>query len=139
MYIGLDWIYERGRHLARYLATALAATDGVEVLTPAECTGVIVAFRVRGWQAERALEELEHRAFVMARAIPAIDAIRASVGFFNTDAELDRLVGAVAELASHGPGDLPPRRILAMASGGPVDAPADRSPGAPVSGPKGNR
>jgi selenocysteine lyase/cysteine desulfurase len=138
MYIGLDWIFERGRHLARHLAGTLAAIDGVEVLTPTECTGVIVAFRVRGWNAQQALEELEHRAFVMARAIPAIDAIRASVGFFNTEAELDRLVAAVAELASHGPGDLPPRRILTMATGGPSASPVGRPPDAPAAGPQGN-
>lgn len=139
MYVGLDWIYERGRHLARYLADALKGIDGVEILTRAERLGVVVAFRIGGWRAAQALDELEHRAFVMARAIPGIDAIRASLGFFNTEAELDRLVAAVAELASHGPGDLPPRRVLAMATGGSNPPSSDPSHGAQAPSPGGRQ
>ena len=43
---------------------------------------------------------------------PSLDAIRVSVGFFNTDEELERLAGVVELLAAHTPETLPPRRRL---------------------------
>ena len=52
--------------------------------------------------------------FAIARTIPGLDAIRVSVGFFTTDDELERFVGAVELLAAHTPETLPPRRTLAM-------------------------
>ncbi len=114
MYIGLDWIHERGLWLARRLHDALGGIDGVEILTPTQAMASILAFRINLWRAERALEELERRRFVMARSLPALDAIRVSVGFFNTESELDQLVECVAELARHTPETIPPRRTLTV-------------------------
>jgi hypothetical protein len=37
-----------------------------------------------------------------------------SVGFFNTEAELDRVAAIVAELAAHTPQTLPPRPSLTI-------------------------
>jgi L-cysteine/cystine lyase len=114
MFVGLDWIYERGTATARLAADRLAAIEGVELLTPRERMATLVTFRIAGWSAQAALDELGARVFAIARTVPLVDAVRISVGFFNSEAELDRLVGAVALLAAHTPETLPPRRRLSI-------------------------
>jgi L-cysteine/cystine lyase len=114
MYVGLDWIQRRGATLARAAADRLSAIPGVRVLTPRQRMATLVTFGIDGWTAEAALEELAARAFVVARTIPALDAIRISVGFFNTEAEVERVAELVALLAAHTPATVPPRRTLAM-------------------------
>jgi selenocysteine lyase/cysteine desulfurase len=74
----------------------------------------LITFRIAGWPAERALDELGARVFAIARIIAPLDAIRISVGFFNTAAEIERFAAAVELLAAHTPDSLPPRSRLAM-------------------------
>jgi selenocysteine lyase/cysteine desulfurase len=74
----------------------------------------LIAFRIAGWPADAALEELGSRVFAIARTIPGLDALRISVGFFTTDEEVERFAEAVALLAAHTPETLPPRRLLAI-------------------------
>jgi L-cysteine/cystine lyase len=112
MYVGLAWIHERGKVLARLAADRLASIPGVALLTPRDRMATIVTFRIAGWPAELALDELGARVFAMARLIEPLDAIRISVGFFNTEAEVERLAGAVELLAAHTPDSLPPRSRL---------------------------
>ena len=46
--------------------------------------------------------------------MPLVDALRISVGFFNSEDELERFVAAVELLAAHTPETLPPRRTLTI-------------------------
>jgi selenocysteine lyase/cysteine desulfurase len=119
MYVGLDWIYGRAAGLARDAAARLAGIAGVELLTPSDRMATIVSFRITGWSAPAALAELGARAFVIASAVPSVDAIRIGVGFFNTAEEIEQLAEAVEILAVHGPEGLPPRRRLTVIGGGP--------------------
>ena len=114
MFVGLDWIYERGKAMARLAADRLAAIDGVELLTPRERMATLVTFRIAGWTAAAALDELGARVFAVARTVPLVDAVRISVGFFNSEEELDRLVSTVALLAAHTAETMPPRRRLTI-------------------------
>ncbi|MBF8289145.1 MAG: Aminotransferase class V-fold PLP-dependent enzyme [Chloroflexi bacterium] len=114
MFVGLDYVHRRGPALARRAADALAAIPGVAVLTPRHQMATLVTFRVGGWPAQAALDELGARVFAIARTIKALDALRISVGFFNSEDELDRFVEAVRLLAGHTPESLPPRRTLAI-------------------------
>jgi L-cysteine/cystine lyase len=117
MYVGLEWIHARGRSLARRARELLAATPGVVVLTPADRMATLVTFRILGWPAETALDELGSRVFAIARTITALDAIRISVGFYNTEQEIERLVECVALLARHTPDTVPARhRLTVLAS-----------------------
>jgi L-cysteine/cystine lyase len=109
MYVGLDFVYRRSAALAARLADALAATPGVEVITPRDHLATLVTFRIEGWPGEDALDELGRRAFAIARVIPETDWLRCSVGFFNTEAELDRVVAIVADLSRYTPETLPRR------------------------------
>lgn len=112
MYVGLDYIHARAARLARRAADELAAIDGVELLTPRHQMGTLVTFRIRGWDAQAAVDELTLRTSLISRTIVTLDAIRISVGFFNTDEELDRVLEGVRLLATHDPETLPPRRTL---------------------------
>lgn len=128
MYVGLAWAYERSGRLARRLAQALAAIDGVEVLTPAARMATIVAFRIAGWSAAAADEELSRRVFAILRVVPPLDALRASVAWFNTEEELGRFVETVALLAAHTPDSLPRRPTLVVLRPDEVASPVPDQP-----------
>ena len=117
MFVGLEFVHRRGAALARRTAEALAALPGVELVTPREAMATLVSFRIRGWTADAAVAELGARVFAIVRSIPQLDAIRASVGFFNSEEELDRFVAAVGLLAVNTPESMPPRRTLEILRG----------------------
>lgn len=114
MYVGLPWIYERAARLARRTADALVAIPGVELVTPRDRMATLVTFRIRGWLGQVALDEMGRRTFAIARTVPDTDWIRFSVGFWNSEAELDRVVGVVEELARHTPETMPARPTLTI-------------------------
>jgi L-cysteine/cystine lyase len=114
MYVGLDYVYRTGLARALAMARRLAVIEGVTVLTPTERMATLVTFRIAGWSARAALDELGARVFAIARTIVSLDAIRLSIGFFNSDEELERLAGAVELLAAHTPETLPPRRLTIL-------------------------
>ena len=114
MYVGLDWIHRRGCELAGRAAARLAAIPGVTVITPRDRMATLVTFRIAGWPAQVALDELGARVFAIARAVADRDALRISVGFYNTDEELERFAAAVELLAAHTPDTVPPRRSLTI-------------------------
>jgi L-cysteine/cystine lyase len=117
MYVGLGWALERGAALARQTAERLAALAGVSLVTPLEAMAGLVTFRIAGWPAQAVLDELGARAFVIARVIEPLDAVRFSIGWFNSEEELDRVLGLVAELAAHTPESMPARRTLTIIEG----------------------
>lgn len=114
MYVGLEWAHRRVAELAGATAQRLAATPGVTIVTPLDAMAGLVAFRVAGWPPEMIVEELGARTFVISRAVTEVDAVRFSVGWFNTEDELDRTLAMVAELARHTPETMPPRRTLTI-------------------------
>ena len=114
MYVGLEWAYQRGRLLADRLHAALSKTHGVEVDTPAESTATVVCFRLPGWPLDEAIAELRRRVFAIIGPTDDGKSIRASLAWFNTEDELDRFTGAVAEVARHTPDTLPRRPPLVI-------------------------
>lgn len=114
MYVGLPWATGRAARLASTAWERVAGIPGVRMVTPRSASGTLVTFRIDGWKASAAVAELGSRAFAILRDLPTIDAIRISVGFWNTEAELDRLAEAVELLAAHTPESLPPRRTLTI-------------------------
>ena len=117
MFVGLDFVLRRGPVQAAAAAARVGAIPGVQLLTPRERMATLVTFRIAGWPAQTALDELGARVFTVARTIPRLDAIRLSVGFFTTDDELERVAEIVELLAAHTPETLPPRRTLTMLGG----------------------
>ncbi len=113
MYVGLDWVHRRGRALARAIADRLAAIPGVDIVTPRDAMATLVTFRIAGWRTAEAFEEISRRSFAIFRTLP-IDALRISVGFYNSEDELERFAAAVELVASHTPATIPPRRTLTI-------------------------
>ena len=112
MFVGLPWAHERAGGLARHAADRLAEMANVTLLTPRDRMATLVSFRIGGWAAQAASDELSARTFAILRTIPSLDALRISVGWFTTIEELDRFLGGVRLLAAHTPESIPPRRTL---------------------------
>jgi selenocysteine lyase/cysteine desulfurase len=88
--VGWQWVHERAAALAAGLADRLAER-GLDVQPRGRST--IVA-----WKAQDAAEEVERLAGedVIVRSIPAFGLVRASVGAWSSEEELDRLVKLAA-------------------------------------------
>lgn len=114
MFVGLDFVYAHGGAMARYAADRLAEIDGVTLLTPRDRMANLVSFRIAGWPAQAALDELAARTFAIARTLPLVDAVRISPGFWTSQDELDTYLDGVRLLAAHTPDTIPPRRTLAI-------------------------
>ena len=74
----------------------------------------LVTFRIAGWTAADASTSSARGSFAIIRTIDSLDALRISVGFFNSDEELERFAEAVELLAAHTPETIPPRRTLTI-------------------------
>jgi selenocysteine lyase/cysteine desulfurase len=120
MYVELPWVIGRTASLADRLLAGLVAIDGVEVITDATAHAALVAFRIEGWDAESAADELSRSIFAITEAQPEVDLLRVSVGAWNREDELDRFVERVGELAAHTPETLPRKPTLTVISG-PVE------------------
>ena len=114
MYIGLPWIHERTARLAVALRAELAAIPGVTLLTPEGSRSGIASFRIAGWPAEAAADELGARVFAILGAPPSADVLRLSFGAFNSEEELSRLAQTIELLARHTPQTLPRHPSLVM-------------------------
>jgi L-cysteine/cystine lyase len=114
MYVGLPWAQDRARRLAATARARLAAIDGVTLVTPPDQGGTLVTFRIAGWTASGAAAELSARVFAILRDVPPVDAVRISVGFWNTEPELERFARAVELLATHTPQTIPKRPGLTI-------------------------
>ena len=114
MQVGLPWAHARASGLASETAERLSRIPGVRLVTPRRNMGTLVTFRIAGWTPEAALDELGRRIFLIARPIPGMAAIRLSVGCWNTEDEIGRVVDAVAELARHTPETLPRRPSISV-------------------------
>ena len=109
MDIGLEAIWERVSMLGEKLRMVLSAEDGVTVRDIGTVRGAIVTFTVDGHEAEKVKAALHAQSINVstvtpysarfdmdARGLPNL--VRASVHYFNTEDEIDRLVAAIAAL-----------------------------------------
>lgn len=105
--IGLDKIWERIAALAALLRTRLAALDGVTVNDKGDHLSGIVTFtvdkvesaKVKEWLAQQGINVTEGKAastlvYMNKRRLSAV--VRASVHYYNTEAEIERLCTVLA-------------------------------------------
>jgi selenocysteine lyase/cysteine desulfurase len=99
----------RLRWLKDYWMDRVEAIPGVSLLTPRAATRscAIGALRIAGWSAEQIVDQLyeQHRIFAVGRPLRGGDCVRITPHLYNHPGELDRLVGAIAEMAEGSPPD----------------------------------
>jgi L-cysteine/cystine lyase len=92
-------IFERTQAIARYCRRQAGQLASADVLTPPADMAGLVAFRLEGAEPERCVEALAQRGITI-RAIPDNGSLRISCGFFNTEADIDTALGALANVQS---------------------------------------
>lgn len=95
--VGLAWAQARTVAIAGHARERLAAIAGVQVRTPVGTASGLTNFALDGWDADAAVDALFARG-VVVRAVPRPHGLRASTGFFNDEADIERLTAALAEL-----------------------------------------
>ncbi len=99
--VGWDWAYQRIATLGAACYDALAALDGVTILTPRDQMAGLIHFNVAGI-APAALVERMATQGVVARPTPAPLAVRVATGFYTTHDDIARLVAAIREAQQAG-------------------------------------
>ena len=117
MYVELPWLLARTEELSQRLYADLSAIEGVEVMATGSRKGALAAFRIRDWDVLEVAEELGRSVFAILEADVEGDVVRASVGAWNREDELDRFIERVAELAEHTPQTLPRKPALTVLRG----------------------
>jgi selenocysteine lyase/cysteine desulfurase len=109
MYVGLEWAYARTENIVALLRESLLKIPGVSV---AQTQSAVVTFSVANWSLEDLVDELRRRVFAIVGVTTDHGSVRASVGWFNTEAEIAVFCGAVAEIAASTPASIPRRLPL---------------------------
>jgi len=94
--IGFEAGHARAMELAARLRVAVDAVDGVAHV-PVDAPSPLVALEINGMTAVEAVQRLE-RIGIIVRSIPGTEITRASVGLWNDETDVDRLVAALAAL-----------------------------------------
>jgi selenocysteine lyase/cysteine desulfurase len=121
MYVGLPWAFERVARLAQRLRDGLAAVGGVTLEDARGTIAATLPFRVHGWTPDETAAELVRLAHAHVEPDAARGMLLASVGAWTREAEVDRFVGAVADIAAHTPDTLPRRPLLTVLAATPWD------------------
>ncbi len=99
--VGVAEIEARNVSLAARFKAQLAEISAVHVLSPSDdaASAGLVAFGVAGQSADSVVARIwqDHR--IVVRQVHYPESVRASLHFFNTEEEVDRLAAVVAELA----------------------------------------
>jgi selenocysteine lyase/cysteine desulfurase len=112
--VGVERGGRRAAELAAHARDRLAACDGVRVLDRGPSLCAIATAELRGWDADDVVRELREQAINTSALVRehawldlgpkgARSAVRISPHYYNTPAEVDAAVAALADLAAHPP------------------------------------
>ncbi len=104
--VGWDWIHARIAHLSGYAHRTLSALPGVSVITPAGRQAGLITFTLDGYDPARVMTRLVDEGIIL-RYIEHPYALRISTGFYNTEADIDRLAQALQAIQGSDPESLP--------------------------------
>jgi L-cysteine/cystine lyase len=100
--VGLDWVYERIQRLSGGAYDALAEIDGVTMVTPRDARAGLLAFTVDGIEPPDLSDRLgdEHNVTIryVTRYINNPDAARISVGFYNNEEDIEKLINCMEQV-----------------------------------------
>ena len=82
--------------LSKYLWERLSELPDVECLRTSAPEAGLVSFRLMNKMPHQQLVALWEKQGIMVRTIPDLNCVRACVHYFTTEAEIDKLVGAIA-------------------------------------------
>jgi L-cysteine/cystine lyase len=97
--VGYAWMFEHIAALNTYAYSALQQVPGLKMLTPQPEQSGILAFILEGRDDKEIVTQLCDKHGIIVRNIPETHAIRISTSFYNTEEEIDALVGALSELS----------------------------------------
>lgn len=104
--LGWEWIYNRITAIAGYAYNALSQLPGVSLITPPGPQAGLICFTLNGYDPARVMTQLEQDNIVL-RYIDEPYCLRISTGFYNTEADIDRLVSALQAILERDPESLP--------------------------------
>lgn len=104
--VGWDWIHARIAALHDYSRAALTAMPGVTVISPRGPQAGLVVFNLAGYDPARVTLKLGEENIIV-RFIGEPYALRISTGFYNTEADVDRLIEALEAIQQLDPESLP--------------------------------
>jgi L-cysteine/cystine lyase len=96
--VGYEWLHTRIATLNLYAYNKLKELPGSSVLTPKPGTNGILSITIAGRNNAEIVQHLQSKHNILIRNIPDNHALRISTGFYNTEEEIDILVGALAAL-----------------------------------------
>jgi L-cysteine/cystine lyase len=95
--IGLDWVYQRIHTLGQYAYQTLSAIEGITILSPKDQMAGLLHFTLADVPPPDVTAKLAERHIVI-RDTPHPAANRLSLGFYNTEQEIDQLASALTQL-----------------------------------------
>jgi L-cysteine/cystine lyase len=97
--LGMDWVTTRVEELANHTHDRLSELPNVDVVTPKEAMGGLIAFNVAGITGPELTQRLaaEHNVTIrfVTKYINNPDAARVSLGFFNTEDDVDKFITGI--------------------------------------------
>jgi len=92
--VGWDWAFARTTQLQSYARRTLGVLSKLEIFTPQAAAGLLHFNLPEGTDVEQMNDELVQRD-IRIRTIPHMNCLRISTGFWNTEAEIDKLANAL--------------------------------------------
>jgi L-cysteine/cystine lyase len=104
--VGWEWIHQRIASLTAYSYNALKDIPQVSLITQAGSLSGLISFDLENYDPARVATQLGEKNIVL-RFLPHPYCLRVSVGFYNTKAEIDYLIGELRAITEQEPEELP--------------------------------
>ena len=105
--VGWEWIFARIAQITEYAHAALKRLPGVKLVTPPGPQAGLVTFNLAGYDPARVVLKLSEENIVVRYLPEPYYSLRISTGFYNTEAEIDRLIEALRSIQASDPESLP--------------------------------
>lgn len=99
--VGWDYAFSRIKGSSGRLMEQLLDLPRVRIMTPRDARAGLVSFEIDGVDAETIVKEAHNRS-IDIRCIPAKNLVRVSAGFYNTEADLERLLNFFQQVVRNG-------------------------------------
>lgn len=105
--IGWEWIHTRIAHIAQYAHESLSRLSGVSLMMPQGPQAGLVTFNLAGYDPPRVVTKLAEEDIILRSLPEPFNALRISTGYYNSEADIDRLIDALKVILKSDPESLP--------------------------------